>query len=185
MKILEQSQGKRCDEAEYLTYTHKRCSSCDGVKAVTEFYRKSTKTKRGWFWDSHCIACRNDQSREYAESNKERRNLRLQLWRKTNPKLAKKGDRRKMLRHKYDMSPNDYSAMLIAQDGKCYLCKRSVERQLCVDHDHKSGKVRHLLCTKCNSVLGWIENFDLLDAIREYVSDDPCHGDVILELANQ
>lgn len=44
MKILDGQKGKRCDEAEYLTYTHKRCPACKAVKAVSLFYRKNTQT---------------------------------------------------------------------------------------------------------------------------------------------
>lgn len=40
MKIFDGQKGKRTDEAEYLTYTHKRCPNCASVKSVDLFYRK-------------------------------------------------------------------------------------------------------------------------------------------------
>jgi phage FluMu protein Com len=58
MKIFDGQKGKRLNEADYLSFTHKRCPACDAVKVVSMFYRKTTKTARGWAWDSHCIECR-------------------------------------------------------------------------------------------------------------------------------
>ena len=54
----------------------------------------------------------------------------------------------------YGMSLADYEAMLERQRGACAICKKSDEA-LCVDHCHACGKVRGLLCAKCNSALGF------------------------------
>lgn len=58
MKIFDGQKGKRCDDAEYLSYTHKRCPKCESVKVVSLFYKKKAANKRGWAWDSECIECR-------------------------------------------------------------------------------------------------------------------------------
>ena len=58
------------------------------------------------------------------------------------------------LREVYRISLVDYDAMRKRQNGVCAICKRS-GRALCVDHCHACGKVRGLLCGKCNSVLGF------------------------------
>jgi len=49
--------------------------------------------------------------------------------------------------------------MLEEQSGVCYICKRicSSGRRLAVDHCHKTGVVRGLLCAVCNRSLGWFE----------------------------
>lgn len=46
--------------------------------------------------------------------------------------------------------------MLAAQEGVCYICKREPNgRKFCVDHNHKTGEVRGLLCYRCNYGLTW------------------------------
>jgi len=51
----------------------------------------------------------------------------------------------------YGISPETYAAVLKAQGGRCAIC-RNVPRsiRLAVDHDHKTGEVRGLLCKRCN-----------------------------------
>lgn len=107
MKILDGQKGKRCDEAEYLTYTHKRCPKCHHVKDVSLFYRKNTRTARGWSWDSHCIECRRAACLEYGSVAKGARNARLRQWRKSNPAAAARVDQRRSLKRKYGITPED------------------------------------------------------------------------------
>lgn len=55
----------------------------------------------------------------------------------------------------YNLSPATYRRMVEAQAGLCYLCQQPPGRKgLGVDHDHKTGKVRSLLCARCNLGLG-------------------------------
>lgn len=50
--------------------------------------------------------------------------------------------------------------MLKKQKGLCRICKRPRKlRWLAVDHNHKTGVVRGLLCGPCNGKLGWFELF--------------------------
>lgn len=57
---------------------------------------------------------------------------------------------------KYNMTPEDYTAMLKEQFGGCAICKRHPQekRRLAVDHCHTTGRVRGLLCAPCNVSLG-------------------------------
>lgn len=61
---------------------------------------------------------------------------------------------------RYGMTPAQYDVMLEAQGGVCAICgKRSPnDRRLHVDHDHKTGKVRAILCARCNVTLGRVND---------------------------
>lgn len=56
----------------------------------------------------------------------------------------------------YGMTIEDYERMRISQDNKCAMCHTQVD-ELVVDHNHVSGKVRSLLCRRCNLVVGVYE----------------------------
>lgn len=60
---------------------------------------------------------------------------------------------------RYGMRPEDYQAMFDAQGGVCAICGSDNKgRRLHVDHDHKTGKVRGLLCTGCNVGMGGMKD---------------------------
>lgn len=63
-----------------------------------------------------------------------------------------------------------YDAMLAAQNGHCGLCPATPKtRRLNVDHDHKSGKVRELLCNRCNRALpSWVTP-EWLESAADYL----------------
>jgi hypothetical protein len=63
----------------------------------------------------------------------------------------------------YNITLNDYNEMFKKQEGKCSICKKhqnELKKILYVDHDHKTGKVRGLLCKNCNVALGYYEKYD-------------------------
>ena len=72
------------------------------------------------------------------------------------------------LKSKYGLSREQYEALLASQGGTCALCN---SRKLVVDHDHETGKVRGLLCSKHNIGLGQFDDSaqELLKAV-EYLS---------------
>jgi hypothetical protein len=79
--------------------------------------------------------------------------------------------REKELKKKYGINLNDYNEMYAAQNGCCKICGKhqlDVNRPLCVDHNHNTGKVRGLLCNWCNSMLGYaLDNKEtLLNGIK-------------------
>src|SRR5690606_31502702 len=48
---------------------------------------------------------------------------------------------------------------IYSNNPKCYICSRKqTSKKLCIDHDHKTGKVRGLLCNKCNRALGLFQD---------------------------
>lgn len=61
---------------------------------------------------------------------------------------------------KYRVTEAEYQDMMNEQKGLCAICKTDfglVEKRACLDHDHYTGVPRGLLCTQCNTRLGWVE----------------------------
>lgn len=77
------------------------------------------------------------------------------------------------LRWKYGLSIAEWDALYWAQDGGCAGCGRAREangHRLAVDHDHKTGRIRGLLCKRCNQLLGKVEdNSTLLRRLANYL----------------
>ncbi|WP_339754204.1 endonuclease VII domain-containing protein [uncultured Marinobacter sp.] len=72
------------------------------------------------------------------------------------------------LRSQYGINAEQHRKFLEAQNGSCAICLASFEgRRTCVDHCHKSGRVRGLLCAKCNSAIGFLS--DSTDALRRAI----------------
>lgn len=62
-----------------------------------------------------------------------------------------------------------YDAMYFDQDGQCPVCEdREAE---VVDHCHRTGRVRGLLCRACNTMLGMIEDAKRLTRALDYVGE--------------
>ena len=76
-------------------------------------------------------------------------------------------------RKKFGIGLHQYETILKEQNGVCYLCGEQEFRNLAVDHCHKTGKVRRLLCSECNMGLGkFKDNPNLLRKAAEYVEQD-------------
>jgi hypothetical protein len=73
----------------------------------------------------------------------------------------------------YGIVYEDYLSMHREQEYKCKICERHADefkKGLVVDHNHKTGKVRALLCTNCNSQLHVLENKELYDKYMNYLN---------------
>lgn len=80
---------------------------------------------------------------------------------------------------KYNINYNDYLLMLQSQNNRCAICKQNETvlynkkgkiKRLAVDHCHETGKIRGLLCTKCNIALGkFKDNTALLEKSINYL----------------
>lgn len=81
------------------------------------------------------------------------------------------------MRYAFGMTMHQYKKMLEEQGGVCAVCKKSETRRtkggaicpLCIDHDHKTGDVRALLCNACNTALGVLgEDPEHIRALASY-----------------
>jgi hypothetical protein len=80
--------------------------------------------------------------------------------------------RRHNLRKNYSIDDRRIDAQAEKQGGVCYICGSAPgKRGLNVDHCHSTGKVRKLLCTRCNTALGALEDRELLPKLIAYLKE--------------
>ena len=111
----------------------KTCIHCGKQKHEKSFH-VSGNGKRG----NVCHACK----RKKHEQN--------------NPEYKRRHTRRRYLKHTYGISSSDYEDMYQKQSGKCAIC--SLQDKLYIDHCHDTGAIRGLLCNKCNSGIGFLND---------------------------
>lgn len=80
---------------------------------------------------------------------------RSRRWQRKYPDKVYTVNRRHRLKKQFGITLDVYNALLQSQNGKCKLCGQpQPNRDLAVDHDHVTGRIRGLLCTTCNVGLG-------------------------------
>lgn len=107
------------------------------------------------------------RTRKWSEAHPGRMAERTREWRRNNPERYKEQTkkyraehytqkRRLDLKTKYGISIEECAALSAKQGDVCAICKKIPTDKfgLCVDHDHKLGKVRGLLCSRCNHGIG-------------------------------
>jgi hypothetical protein len=84
-----------------------------------------------------------------------------------------------MVERTYGITAQEYAALFKHQGGRCYICReRPRSKRLAVDHDHKTGLVRGLLCADnewgCNyAIVGKIKDLEMAIRIVEYLQHPP------------
>lgn len=133
----------------------KTCSKCKRTLVVRAFY-KDVRRKDGLA--NPCKHCK----REYEKTSR-----------------AEKLGFNRMLKYRYGINNKEYNRLFAAQHGKCAICCKhqcQLTRKLDVDHDHKTGKVRGLLCNYCNKVLerfinsGFFKDEKIISKFKGYLN---------------
>lgn len=81
------------------------------------------------------------------------------------------------VKHRHGLTKEAYNSLFELRNGKCHICDRIESRvvgdkikRLDVDHDHTTGRVRGLLCSMCNSLLGYAkDNIKTLERAIKYL----------------
>jgi len=92
-----------------------------------------------------------ENTKRWIKNNAEKYKQYAKNWRaKQDPVYMKAYKRMKQLKA-YGLTPEDYSELLKKQNGACAICQKLPTKiELAVDHNHKTGRVRGLLCFRCN-----------------------------------
>lgn len=89
-------------------------------------------------------------------------------------KGTKEWERSIWLMRTYGLTLTEYDKLLNKQNNCCAICKinkNNFKKNLCVDHCHITGKVRGLLCTKCNKSIGLFkDNIEIINSAINYVT---------------
>lgn len=152
----------------------KRCVTCDVEKPIEDFHRhKSRPDGRA----SQCVECGRARYAEMAA----RRRARMEADPDYAARVRSWGRdyRRRMRDVRYGVEEGTVEALTQIQGGRCAACGRTADEVACagksgerlhVDHDHATGFVRGMLCKKCNSALGLVDDdVDRLMALAAYL----------------
>ena len=104
-----------------------------------------------------CIECRkvyNKQKlKKWHENNPGRAKQYVQKRREKDPEFHADQQRK----HRYGITRDEYLALLVACRNKCAICKTDLDKPN-IDHDHATGKIRGILCVRCNQGLGHFQD---------------------------
>ncbi len=172
-KKAEVAKRKAAFEAgECLVPLERRCSACRTLKPAADFYRCCTNSSG---LSGKCKACILSDKKPYKPRDREEF---LRKARERAPRYRNK-IRGYMLLRNYGLHLRDYEALLAFQDGKCAICGTRTPRRRnrvnwFVDHCHRTGRVRGLLCAPCNAALGGMKDDPkILEAAIRYLASPP------------
>jgi hypothetical protein len=133
----------------------KHCPKCGEEKEGTAFSRSRAEKDGLQRW---CKACLSSAVRE---------------WRAADPGRAARSSRRSTWKSQgIPLDYLGYESLLHAQGGACAICgtRSPGAKSFSADHDHTTGQVRGLLCLKCNTGIGLLQDSPaILEAALEYL----------------
>jgi len=157
IKKYQEKNRIRIRERERINYAKNR----DKIRA-----RKIKKEKE--FRDNNKEKIQKN-NKEYRKNNKDKLNKIMKDWANNNAESI----RGYALKRKYNISIEEYNKMFEEQKGCCAICgihQSNFKKALHVDHCHATGKIRKLLCIRCNNALGFLDdNIDKLKRCIEYL----------------
>lgn len=102
---------------------------------------------------------RRQKSREYAATHREEVLAKKRAYMRKRHAEQPELNRLRQISYKYGLSPEEYSALVERTGPTCPLCDEEFRgrglHKRCVDHDHQTGKVRGLICSACNTAIGY------------------------------
>lgn len=146
----------------------KICSKCKEEKPLNDFYKRNGRSTYGFGTVSQCKECLEKNRKRYPNETPTH-----QKWVEDQVSKDPNWYRRKNLKRFYNITLEQFDDMLKNQNGVCAICKGPPmgKGSYHVDHYHKTGKIRGLLCHKCNIALGMVQDkIDHLEALITYLN---------------
>jgi hypothetical protein len=143
----------------------KKCTNCKKNLFISDF---SPNSNSNLGFTSHCKVCRAKKEADRRKNPQYKEKIKKYKLDPANKRRTKDS----ALKRLFGISIEEYDKMFQKQNGVCAICYRkevaSHIRSLAVDHCHKTGKVRGLLCTSCNQGIGHLKDSVVLleNAIR-------------------
>lgn len=161
-----------------LHLTVKSCSraACGEVNPQPiSCFNRNVAMKDGY--QTQCRKCHRTAQVGWEKNNKSRRKvtrkLRARQRRIENPKKEAAYRRDKALKYNFGITLAEYNCLFALQKGCCAICLRhqsEFKKGLAVDHCHETGKIRDLLCSRCNPLLGLAkDSIDVLEKAIAYL----------------
>lgn len=130
-------------------------------------WNKRDDVAAGGYW--RCVVSDREAARRRRARNPEVTRQRLKDWQAANVAHRRAYQRR----WRYGITPEQYDALMTEQGGACALCDLPVAEcpkgALHIDHDHATGRIRGLLCLRCNSALERLERDGWLARATDYL----------------
>ena len=142
---------------------------CKEVKPLADFY-KDKKGRDGYGY--RCKPCANSRASSNYFENLEVRKEKNRAYGKQ-PQVRVR-TREQRLHTRYGITIKEYERILATQGGVCAICRTSRRdvrnREMPVDHNHTTNKVRGILCDKCNRIIGLFnDDPDVIEAAVKYL----------------
>jgi len=135
----------------------KTCKTCNIEKPLDQFATWRRKDK-SIALQPHCKVCIRDKQRAYRAANREHVKEVDKAFRASYRKTEKGNlSYRRTAWKRYGIDPELAELYYLAHDGKCEICKEPGD-SLCVDHCHDTKIIRGMLCQKCNTALGLLND---------------------------
>lgn len=144
-----------------------KCTKCQSLLTV-ENKTKDSSRKSGFHpW---CRTCINKTALVWRKKHRDKVYAWDKAWRQKNPDRVKQYYRSVDLKRHFGITVQEYDLLLEKQQGRCLICLSIDDKKLAVDHDHKTGRIRGLLCQRCNTTLGRVEDsIELLERMISYL----------------
>lgn len=142
----------------------KQCTACKKEKPENAFDSFHGKVNR------QCRGCRSRHNRYYADDKNNVRTKYKEYYRANKSKFKRESFRNN-LRRKYGLTIDSYQALLKGQNNKCLICDSDFQgnNRPCVDHCHRTGKVRGILCRRCNLSISYLEDKTFVQKAIDYI----------------